>query len=151
MRSRELQTIGRVDLIDLPDFDLENIPAKIDTGANRSALHCARVHVDDIDGVPTLFFHIQPQLPGEDREFSTQDFFKKKIRSSNGVLQERFVIRTRIRLFGRLIRTTFSLTDRREMKFAILLGRRLLKDKFIVDVTKVNLSYLLKQSKKSKK
>lgn len=143
-----MQEIGWVDKIDVPEFGLENIPAKIDTGANRSAIHCSEITQAKKNGVDEITFHIPLDSSHGINTFQTQSFFKKKIRSSSGHVEERYIIRTTIVLFGRKIKTTFSLTDRTEMKYPILLGRKLLKSKFVVDVTKENLSYKLKKSNK---
>jgi hypothetical protein len=71
----------------------------------------------------------------------TKNFKEKKIKSSFGQIEERFVIKTKIKLFDRVIRAEFSLSDRTEMKYPILLGRKLLRNRFIVDVSLYNLSF----------
>ncbi len=135
--------IGRRDLVDLPGFGLQNIEAKVDTGAYTSAIHCSRIKVIERNGVKKISFHIlgshQEELGG--RTFVTKNFKEKKIKSSFGHIEERFVIKTKVKLFDRIIRAEFSLSDRTEMKYPILLGRKLLKNRFIVDVSLYNLSY----------
>ena len=140
-RRDELVVIGRVDKIDIPEFGLADIPTKIDTGANRSSIHCSKIHRHQNNGVDEITFHIPLDSSHGDNTFHTTTFFKKKIRSSSGHLEERYVIKATIVLFNRKIKTTFSLTDRTEMKYPILLGRKLLMSRFIVDVAKENLSF----------
>lgn len=140
-----MQVIGKADKIDLPEFGLVNIPAKIDTGANRSCINCSEINVLSVDGREEISFHIPLDSSHGTNTFHAKEFFKKKIKSSNGQVEERFVIKTTVVLFGRKIKTSFSLTDRAEMKFPILLGRKLLTDRFLVDVAKQNLSYLQKK------
>jgi hypothetical protein len=48
---------------------------------------------------------------------------------------------------GRKIKTEFSLTERKGMRFPILLGRRLLNKRFIIDTSLVNVSKQLKIEK----
>lgn len=55
-------------------------------------------------------------------------------------MEERYVITTGVLIFNKLIKTEFSLTDRSAMKYPILLGRKFLVKRFIVDVSLVNLS-----------
>lgn len=141
-----MKTIGRIDKIDIPEFGLENIPAKIDTGANRSAIHCSEIHLVRDSRVEEIYFHIPLDATGGAKGFHAKSFFKKKVRSSSGHVEERYIIRTTIKLFGNLYKTSFSLTDRAEMKYPILLGRKLLKSRFIVDVEQEYLSYNLKQN-----
>ena len=136
-------TIGRVDKIDLPDLELFDIDAKIDTGAYTSAINCSKVKVKTVNGVRTLTFNIQGNRLHEKkaRKFSTTEFKKKNIRSSNGTNEERYVIATHVELFGHIILTEFSLSDRSKMKFPILLGRKLIRHGFVVNVRKKNLSF----------
>jgi len=138
-----MKVIGRIDLIDLPEFGLENIHAKIDTGANRSSIDCSKIEHVIRDGKDCIAFHI-PLVSEGSSVFYSNDFFKKKIKSSSGHVEDRYIIKTSVILFGKRIHTTFSLTDRAEMKYPILLGRKLLKSRFMVDVAQENLSFKLK-------
>jgi hypothetical protein len=58
------------------------------------------------------------------------------------------VIKTKITIFGKKIRTEFSLANRRKMRYPILLGRKLLNKRFLVDVSQKDLS-ATKRSKAS--
>jgi len=138
-----MKVIGRIDVIDLPELGLENIEAKIDTGANRSSIHCSKIEHVVRDGEDCIAFNI-PLVSEGSGVFYSNDFFKKKIKSSSGHVEDRYVIKTTLILFGKRIHTTFSLTDRAEMKYPILLGRKLLKSRFVVDVAQENLSFKLK-------
>ena len=137
----KLDVIGRIDKIDLPEFGLENIPAKIDTGANRSSIHCSEIFQTLENGKEEVSFHIPLDSSHGENVFHIKSFYKKKIRSSSGHIEERYIIKTVIKLFGRKINTTFSLSDRTEMNYPVLLGRKLLKSRFLVDVSKEDLSF----------
>ena len=146
--SKKKQTIGRADCIDLPEFSLENIPVKVDTGAYTSALHCEEVQVVKENGERYLEFRI-PALHKKgkpDQTFRTSNFRRKSIRSSNGNMEKRYIITTYVRIFGRRIKTEFSLSDRSKMRYPILLGRKLLGGRFIVDVSKKDLSFKAKST-----
>ncbi len=142
-----IQVIGRRDRADFPEFGLFDIEAKVDTGAFTSALHCAQVKVIEVKGIQKISFHIldahRPDV--ELRRFATRFFTRKKIKNSFGQSELRYVIKTKIVLFGRTIRAEFSLADRTEMRYPVLLGRKLLRNKFIVDVTHADLSYQQKK------
>ena len=146
--SMEKIKIGRADKIDLPEFGLENIEAKIDTGANRSSIHCSKIEHKDYEGVDSIIFSIPLAGNGEETSFHSADFFKKKIKSSSGHVEERYIIKTTVVLFGKRFKTSFSLTDRTDMKYPILLGRKLLAGHFIVDVQEKDLSFNLKNTSK---
>jgi hypothetical protein len=136
-----MKTIGRIDMVDLPEFGIEDIPAKIDTGANRSSIHCSFIREVKNGDLDEIEFRIPLDSSHGENILHSKTYFKKKIRSSSGHLEERYVIKTTIVLFGRKIRTTFSLSDRAEMKYPVLLGRKLLRSRFVVDVEQQNLSY----------
>jgi hypothetical protein len=142
-----MKTIGSVDRIDLIDLGIMNIEAKIDTGANRSSIHCSNIERHKRNGVDEIAFHIPLDSSHGVNEFHSTDFFKKKIKSSSGHVEERYIIKTAVVLFGQTYRTSFSLTDRSEMKYPILLGKKLLENRFIVDVSQKNLSYKAKVDK----
>ena len=64
----------------------------------------------------------------------------REVKSSNGLTESRYFVRARIQLNHRIIDTELSLTDRSEMKFPVLLGRKFLMNRFLVDVAKVHTS-----------
>lgn len=128
--------IGRIVQVDLPRLRLKSIAAKVDTGAYYCTLHCHHMQVRNIDGIDRLcFMLLDPTHPEyKDKELRFKNFSQKQIKSSFGDIEKRYIIRTSIRLHGRRIRTWFTLTDRGNMKYPILLGRKMLKNKFVVDV-----------------
>jgi len=145
---KEKLIIGRKDLVDLPDFGFVNIPAKVDTGAYSSSLHCENIEIVNEDGTIKLTFYI-PDYEGKvvkGVKFSTSEFVQKFIKSSTGYKELRYVIKARIIIFGKEYQTEFSLTDRQGMKFPVLIGRKLLQKRFVVDVARTNLSYKSKIS-----
>lgn len=144
---KPLKVIGRTDVIDMPELGLHEVDAKIDTGAYTSSIHCSRIRLKkDTDGTEMITFTIPGSKLHEKgvHHFKVRQFEERNIRSSNGQIQKRYVIKTQIILFGRKIRAEFSLADRSSMKYPILLGRKLLQGRFIVDVSKKDLSYIEK-------
>jgi len=143
----EKYVIGRTDKIDIPDFGIKNISVKIDTGAYTCALHCVDPKVISEGGVQKLSFRIIDPLHNEvvEKEFVLEKYRETEIKSSNGVVEKRFVINTEVLIFDKLIETEFSLSNRATMKHPVLLGRKFLQDHFIVDVSKFNLSFKTKR------
>lgn len=146
---KKKQVIGRNDKIDLPELHLFELDAKIDTGAYTSAIHYHHAELIDRDGKKVLHFTLlDPTHPYyNDKSFYFEDFKERNIKSSFGDSEERFVITTTITLFGKSFETDFSLSNRGNLKFPILLGRKLLQKGFVVDVAKTNLSFKLKNKK----
>jgi hypothetical protein len=139
------RVVGRRELVDFPQFGVWGVEAKVDTGAYTGAIHCSDIHVETLpDGRPVLRVLLldaeHAQFNGRPLEFV--DFSLRDIKSSNGEVQERYVIHTSIRLFGEDFATEFSLSDRSDMRYPVLIGRLLLRrGRFIVDVARRNLSY----------
>lgn len=145
----EKQVIGRYDKIDLPELHLLDLDAKVDTGAFTSAIHYHHAEIINRGGKKVLHFTLlDPSHPDyNSKSFYFEKFEERKIKNSFGDSEERFVIRTRITLFGKDYESDFSLSNRGNLKFPILLGRKLLKKGFVVDVAKTNLSFKLKNKK----
>jgi hypothetical protein len=130
--------IGRRELVDFPLLGLSGLEAKIDTGAYTSALHCKDIEVRRINGVDTLCFRLLDETHPEysDNEYFFTEFSRKTIKSSFGESEERYIIKTQIHLAEKKINCTISLTDRTNMRYPVLIGRKTIKGKFIVDVGK---------------
>jgi len=138
--------LGRRELIDLPALGLRGVVAKVDTGAYTSAIHCAdlRLAPDPATGRPVLHVRLlDPEHPATDgRALAFGEFAQRNIRSSNGEVQARYVIRTVVQLYGQDFSTEFSLADRSDLKHPVLLGRALLRQgQFVVDVARRDMSY----------
>ncbi len=127
----------------MPEFNIVNLDAKIDTGAYGNALHSHRFEIKIEDNKKVLHFRLlDPTHPEyEAIDYKTSMFRKKRVKSSTGHMEERYVFKTKLILFGEEFETEFSLSNRKKMKHPVLLGRKLLKGKFLVDVSKRNLSF----------
>ena len=134
--------IGRREGVDFPDLGLTNIIAKADTGAYSTALHCHDIYEMREGKEKVLCFKVlDPSFPSfNDKEVCFKNYTRKKIKNSFGNFENRFVIKTRIVLGGKVIETYVSLSDRANMKYPVLIGRKLLSKGFIVDVSKINLT-----------
>lgn len=141
------QIIGMTDVVDFPDLEMFDIKAKVDTGAYTSALHCKNVRLIKSGSQTTLSFCVVEQTGEVAKTFYSTDFTQRLIKNSFGIAEKRYVIKTRVKLFGRIIKAEFTLADRERMKNPVLLGRKLLRNRFIVDVSQRDLSYELKKDK----
>lgn len=133
-----IEIIGRVEKVHLPDLSINNLDAKIDTGAYTSSLHCHSVEIYSIKGKNRVHFYVlDPSHPEyEGKRFESPVHKIKKIKSSNGIVSERVIIKQKIIFGGRESSIQLSLSDRSDMKFPLLIGRRFMSGKFLVDVSK---------------
>jgi len=139
-----MQILGRSDRVDLPGLGLKGIHAKIDTGAYNCSLHCSQVSVVNGRLEFVLLDEEHPEFTG--RPFRVKKFEQREIKNSFGEAELRYVIKTQIRIFDHLIRAEFSLSNRGNLKFPVLIGRKTLRHRFLIDVTKTNLSFMASQA-----
>jgi hypothetical protein len=132
----EKKTIGRTELVCFPDFSLEKIQAKIDTGAYTSSIHCTQI--TEKEGMLEFVLRIKNGKENPKKVFQTNNYKKKLIKSSNGIIQSRYVIKTHITILKKTYLSEFSLANRSKMKNAVLIGRKLLNHRFLVDVALKN-------------
>ena len=131
--------IGRIDKADFPTLDLFNIDIKIDTGAYTSSMHCHKV-VEEDNLLKCLFF--DKEHPNYNKKIIVfKNYSTTKVKSSNGMVQNRYMVKTTINLFDKKYKINLTLSTRDEMKYPILIGRKFLSKKFIVDISLKNISY----------
>lgn len=126
----KINLIGRREYVNFPLFNINRVEAKIDTGAYTCSIHCKEIKTMSVDGNIVLCFKLL-----DDVVHRCNVFTKKKIKNSFGEMEERFIIKTVIGIGRKKINTTVSLSNRGNMRYPVLIGRRLLKGKFIVDVS----------------
>lgn len=128
--------IGRIEKVNFPELELFEIEAKIDTGAYTSSIHCHDIH-EDLNKKTILFKLLDPSHPDyNEKELEFVNYTKTIVKSSTGIPETRFKIKTDIQIGSETYITKFTLTDRESMKFPVLLGRVILSKKFVVDVNK---------------
>ena len=134
----DMKIVGRREIISIIDLELYDLDAKVDTGADSNALHCDDIVIDGNNVHFRLLDEVHPSYHGKKM---TMPLYKvKRVKSSNGEVQERASIKVTVDFFGKKYKSVISLTNRADMKFPMLIGRRFLKDRFLVDVSKENLS-----------
>lgn len=130
---KPLPVVGWRELVWLPGLGLSGVPAKIDTGARTSSLHATVLEHFDRDGEDFVRFAVdfEPQHVRQVCEAVHVD--KRGITSSNGETQMRLIVKTPIRIGDLEFRAEFSLADRSDMRFPMLIGRSALRRRFVVD------------------
>ncbi|KAA3604068.1 MAG: peptidase [Calditrichaeota bacterium] len=141
--------IGRKDKAEFPEFEISELDIKIDTGAYTSSIHCHHIEEKEIDGKTLLTFCLlDPSHPEySEKLFKFSNYKRKLVKNSFGTSENRFILTTTIKIFGEIFPIELSLSERENMKYPVLIGRKLLNKRFIVDSTKTNLSHKLKTKK----
>jgi hypothetical protein len=147
-KQNAMKTIGRKDKADFPEFNLNDIDIKIDTGAYTSSIHSHAIKETTAHGETFIEFTLLDPSHQEynNKTLKTKHFKRKAVRSSFGDTEQRYVIATTILLFGKEYPIELSLSKRSDMKFPILIGRKFLSRRFIVNPTLKDQSFQLKHA-----
>jgi hypothetical protein len=120
---KEVGSIERINFINI----CGEIDAKVDTGAWRTSLHVDNIYIKN----NILFFSIG------DTYYNSKSFKKISVKNSFGNIEDRYTIKTKVKLGEDIFNISVSLSNRELMKYKCLIGRRFLyRNKFLVDVNK---------------
>ncbi len=137
------KTIGRTDKADFPMLGFLNVDIKIDTGAYTSSIHCHSIIEKDNHLVCTFFDKKHPLYNCKEMIFDEYDI--AVVKSSNGEIQYRYQVQSNITLFDKTYKISLTLSSREDMRFPVLIGRKFLTKKYIVDTELTDVSYNLKE------
>lgn len=128
--------IGRIEKIGFPNWSINQLDAKVDTGAYTSSLHCHKIKiVSRDDGEYVHFSLFDPEHPSyKSTVFESKLEKIRKVKSSNGIIQNRYTIKETAIFAGKKRTIELTLTDRSAMKYDLLLGRKFLGN-FLIDVS----------------
>lgn len=140
MKERKaLPIVGWREYVDLPDWDLKRIRAKIDTGARTSVIDVD--HVEELKDGRIRFQVVYRLKPTRRTRWVTATPVRtSNVRPSHGVRQTRYVCKTRFRIGEVEREIEISLVSRKKMLCRMLLGRTALAKLVQVDPSR---SYLL--------
>ena len=131
----ELVTIGWREWVALPELSDIPIKVKVDSGAKTCALHAFKVEPFEKDGTLYVKYLVHP-FQHDDTQFIECNSLvvdQREVSDSGGHREMRYVVETVIELGEAKFSAEITLTDRDSMKFRMLLGRNVLKNKYLVD------------------
>lgn len=133
MTKQEKIIIGSTTIIDIVDV-ADGVPAKVDTGADNSSIWASTIYIDKegqlhyiLFGPTSLYFN------GE--EYVTDEYSVATVISSTGHKEIRYQIYLPTLIKGKLVKVKYNLSNRVVHHFPVLIGRKTLKDQFLVDVS----------------
>ena len=129
-----MNIIGRKTIIQLPELGGVDVRAKIDTGAFRTAVHCESWTLIEVNGRQVLEVTIQWEQ-GKPVVLHFEKFQKRTIKNSFGQTEDRYCVRTLVLVHKKKIQSEISFTNRSGMRYPVLLGRKTIGKKFLVDVS----------------
>ena len=141
--------IGWREWVSLPDWGIKRIKAKVDTGARTSAIHAFKVMPFTKDGGAFVRFLVHPKQRHRKPEVAcvARVIDQRRITDSGGNCQERYVVRTTLKLGKSSWPVEMTLSNRDSMGFRMLLGRQAIRRRYVVDPAR---SYVVRKKKRAR-
>lgn len=129
-----MEVIGYIEAIDLPELDLFGLDAKIDTGADSCSIHCDEIVIKG--NKVTFLLHGDIHASYHGKKITLPIAKRKKVKSSNGESEERIFIHSLLKLGCKSYQAEISLSNRENMRYPMLIGRRFMSHRYLVDVSR---------------
>lgn len=145
---KKLATLGWREYIHLPDLEVWNIKAKVDSGARTSCLHAFSIEEYEKDNELWIRFGLHPNQNDTETELwrDAKVYDMRQVTDSGGHREKRYVIKTDFLLGDLQYPAEVTLTNRDSMKFRMLLGRTAMNERFVINPAE---SYLFGKRVKS--
>lgn len=119
----------------MPDLGVVEVKAKVDTGADNSSLHAFDIERFSRNGVEMVRFEVHPRQRKRKPiiDCVAEVAGERKVKNPGGRSEVRPIIRTKLIVAGEELEALVNLTTRDEMTFRMLLGRRTVRNHFLVD------------------
>ena len=126
--------IGRAEaiLFDIQDSNAALVPAKVDTGAYSSSVWAS--NIKEKNGLLSFVLFDKDFIDYTGQVITVKKFAKVKVKNSFGESEQRYCVDLRVSFCGKKFTSVFTLADRSKNLYPVLIGRRLLKGRFLVDV-----------------
>lgn len=141
------EIFGICERVSIPELLINNVVAKIDTGAYSGALHCSKIKevVRKSDGKKVLRF-----IPSKNHSnvMELSRYGRSYVRSSTGHRVKRYLFNTNIVIKDKTYSIRIGLSDRSDMNYEILIGRRFLIENNILVDARINQDLDIDREKK---
>ena len=127
--------VGSEEWCSLPQLNIPAIKVRVDSGAKTSALHAVGITPFTKDGEAWVRFEVHPlQNDGKTTIYCEAPIAdRRKVKSSSGMSETRYVIRSIISMAEDTWEVELTLTNRDSMGYRMLLGRQAMAGKILVD------------------
>ncbi len=129
--------IGALETCDLPELQIFDLQIRVDTGAKTSSLHVDDIKKERREGKLGVVFTLHPDI--YDIDNITQCWAPisdvRRIKSSNGAVDQRLVIKTKMVMSTVTKQIEITLSNRSDMSYLMLLGREGIGEDFLVDAS----------------
>lgn len=127
------QIIGTTQYIQLPGHSKNDVLAKVDTGADQSSIWASSIH--EQDGKLSFVLFAPKSVYYTGKVHTTSDYMVTSVKNSFGASEYRYKVKLRMAVMGKVYKTSFNLADRSHNRYPLLIGKKFLKNRFVVDVS----------------
>ena len=131
-KKREKRVLGWKENAALPDLNVKNVIAKIDTGANLASIDASDIKIVTRDKIKYVKFKVMKRNNTVRKTSAPLEGYKR-IKSSNGDVEKRPYIKTTLLMDGISKKIELTLTDRGPMDYTMLIGRKALGKRWDVN------------------
>ena len=142
-QKRQKRVVGWKEHAALPDLKIKDVIAKMDTGANLASIDASEIKYSTKSGVKHVNFKVMKRN-NTVRKTSAPLAGFKRIKSSNGDVERRPYIKTTLLVDGIAKKIELTLTDRGPMDYTMLIGRKALGRRWVVNPS---VSFLIKPNR----
>lgn len=121
------------------------LSGRIDTGATTSSLNSLEIKRFERDGKSWVSFVVVNKAANEKMKFEKPVSRTVLVKRHGEESQKRVVVKMNVTLGSKTILREFSLTDRSAFDFPVLVGRNVLSGFYIVDVSRKNITSVMKE------
>lgn len=125
--------IGRAERVDFPTAGVFDVPAKIDTGAYRTSVWATDIHEENGELKFKIMGPKSERYSGQ--ECSVKDYEIVDVENSFGHKEKRYSLSFQVKVGHKKIRTNITLADRSKKVYPVLIGRKFLRGRYLVDVS----------------
>lgn len=126
--------VGWVESVDLPEWGIRGLLAKVDTGARTSSIHAEAIHEC---GNGQIAFEVILDPRGRRRvQVTARVVSRRRVRTSSGRAQRRLIVATRLRIGNIEREVEVGLANRSKMTYRMLLGRTALPESVLIDASR---------------
>jgi len=135
-RRRTKRRIGVWEEVSIPEWNLHGIQAKIDTGAYTSSIDVSNVVIFEAEEGFAPYAEITFGVGEESQTVTAPVVAFRRVRNPSGHVTNRPIVSAVLSLGGKKFRTTINLHRREGMTYRMIVGRKALAGRFVIDVTR---------------
>nr|WP_136481449.1 30S ribosomal protein S6--L-glutamate ligase [Algibacter onchidii] len=149
----QYKVVGSEEWCVFKEFGIPAIKARIDSGAKTSSIQANNIKPFSRKGEEWVKFEVNPIQENRSIAIKCESkvIAKRVVKSSLGISEERFVIKTALTLGDDTFDIELTLANRDSMEFRMLLGREALAGRYVVDTASCYLQINFTQEEIDKK